>query len=89
MGTSAIPEPGPSADLEPPPHATPLPDEGAVHHIHQPPKQYRAPTEVGESVESLRGEASRRMRGQMGLTSVHTLEGEMSTEEAHGRPPGP
>ena len=29
------------------------------------------------------------MTGQMGLTSAHILEGEMSIGEAHGRPPGP
>jgi len=38
-------------------------------------------------LESLRGEASRRMMGQMGQTSTRALEGKTPIGEAHGRPP--
>ena len=42
---------------------------------------------VGELLESLWGEASRRAMGQTGLALARIPEGEMPIGEAHGRPP--
>jgi len=42
--TPATPEPDHGADLEPPPHDTPLPNKAAEHPIHQPLEQTQPPT---------------------------------------------
>jgi len=75
-GMPAIPEPEDhGADLDPPPHNTPLPNKVAEPHIHQPPKQIRAPTKAGGQLESFRGEQMRRATDYMGLTLVRAPEG--------------
>jgi len=86
--TPAILVPDHGVDLELQPHdALPLPNEATEHPIHQAPEQIRAPTEVGGPLESLLGEASQHVIGQMVLTSAHALEGKTPIREAHGRPP--
>jgi hypothetical protein len=54
-------------------------------------QQIRAPAEVEEPLESIRGEASRRAMGQMGMIMMlaHAPEGKMPIGEALGRPPDP
>ncbi len=75
-GMPAIPEPEDhGADLDPPPRNTPLPNKVAEPHIHQPPKQIRAPTKAGGQLESFRGEQMRRATDYMGLTLVRAPEG--------------
>jgi len=87
-GTSAIPGPEDSADLEPPLHATPPPVEVAEPPDSQPPKQIRAHTNVlGEPLESLRDEAAWRAMGQMGPTSAHAPEGKTPIGEVRGHLP--
>ena len=83
----AIPGPEDGADLEPPSHDTPPQVEAAEHPDCQSRKQIRAPTDVGEPLESLRGEASWRAMGQMSPTSAHASEGKTPIREVHGRPP--
>ena len=84
-GTPDIPVPDHGADLEPQPHNTlPPPNEGAETPIHHLPQQIQAPIEVEGP---LLGKESQRVMGQRGLTSAHTLEGNMPIGEAHGRPP--
>jgi len=69
-GTPAIPEPEDhGADLDPPPNKV------AERHIHQPPKQIRAPTKAGGQLVSFRGEQMRRATDYMGLTLVRAPEG--------------
>ena len=87
-GTPAIPEPEDrGADLDPPPHDTPLPDEAVEHSNHQSPKQIQAPTEAGGQLESLRGETSRRAMGQTSPAPARARGGKMPVGEAHGHPP--
>ena len=57
-GTPAIPEPEDhSADLDPPPYNTLPPNEVAEPHIHQPPKQIRAPHRSWRAVGVIPGRA--------------------------------
>jgi len=87
-GTPDIPVPDHGADLEPQPHDTPPPPNGAAEPpIHQPPEQIQAPTSLGGLLESLLGEEPKRAMGQRGPTSMWIHEGMMPIGEAHGRPP--
>jgi len=86
-GTPEIPKPEDrGTDWDPPLHDTP-PDEAVEPLTQQSPEQIQAPTGVGEPLELLQGEASRRAMGQMSPAPVHAREGKMPVGEAHGRPP--
>jgi len=58
--TPATPEPDRGADLDPPLHDTPPPDEAGEPPTQQLPEQIRDPTEAGGQLESLRSEQTRR-----------------------------
>jgi len=87
-GTPGIPKPEDcGVDWDPPLHDMPPPDEAMEPLTQQSPEQIRAPTGVGEPLELLRGEASRRAMGQTSPALVHAQEGKMPIGEAHGCPP--
>ena len=71
-GTPATPEPEDhGADLDPPPHNTPPPNEATEYTDHLP-QQIQAPTEVQGPLESLRGEKPLCAIGQMSPAPTHT-----------------
>ena len=70
-----------------PPQNSATASEAVERPDDHPPERIRAPTTVGGPLESLRGEASRRATGLMGLTLARAPEGKESLAEAHGRPP--
>jgi hypothetical protein len=75
-GTPAIPDlEDRGADWDPPLHDPPLPNKGAEPPTHLSPKQIRAPTDVGEPMESLRGKEPRHAMGQTSPAPVHAPEG--------------
>jgi len=77
-GMPAIPEPEDhGADLDLPPHNMLPPNKVTEPHIHQPPKQIKAPTEAGGQLESFWGKQIQHAMDYIGLTLVRAPEGKM------------
>ena len=86
-GTPAIPGPEDGADLEPPTHDTSPPVEAAEPPDCQSPKQIRAPTDVGEPLESLRGEVLWRTMGHWQMRRRRAHQKARRPSESAKRPP--